>query len=131
MKQYKSLKDIQADLSTGLMTLTELVSMYLNNIETNNTKLNALIEVYGEEAIERAHHIQSKYNKQFHLPLYINDMTNVIFYGPSGSGKYAQMLKSIQHLSQSKLKYEKRLNVTFNKDIYLFKIRKGSLRKEI
>lgn len=63
MKQYKSLKDIQADLSTGLMTLPELVSMYLNNIETNNTKLNALIEVYGEEAIERAHHIQSKYNK--------------------------------------------------------------------
>jgi len=32
------------------------------------------------------------------------------------------MLKSIQPLSPSKLKYEKRLNVTFNKELYLFKI---------
>jgi hypothetical protein len=65
---------------------------------------------------------QSKYKQQFQLPSDINDMTNLIFYGASGTGKYTQMLKSIQPLSPSKLKYEKRLNVTFNKDIYLFKI---------
>ncbi len=67
-------------------------------------------------------YVQSKHKPQFLLPCDINDVTNVIFYGPSGTGKYTQMLKSIQPLSPSKLKYEKRLNVTFNKDIYLFKI---------
>ncbi len=65
---------------------------------------------------------QSKYKQQFHLPTDINDLTNIIFYGPSGAGKYTQMLKSIQPLSPSKLKYEKRLTVTFNKEIYLYKI---------
>ncbi len=67
-------------------------------------------------------YVQSDRKQLFYLPFGINDMTNVIFYGPSGSGKYTQMLKSIQHLSPSKLKYEKRVNVTFNKEIYLFKI---------
>jgi hypothetical protein len=65
---------------------------------------------------------QTKYKQQFHLPSDVNDMTNIIFYGPTGTGKYTQMLKSIKQFSHSKLKYEKRLNVTFNKDIYLFKI---------
>ena len=65
---------------------------------------------------------QSKYKQQFQLPTDINDLTNIIFYGPSGAGKYTQMLKSIQPLSPSKLKYEKRLTVTFNKEIYLYKI---------
>lgn len=65
---------------------------------------------------------QSKYKPQFRLPPDINDMPNIVFYGPSGTGKYTQMLKTIQSVSPSKLKYEKRLNITFNKSIYLFKI---------
>ena len=76
------------------------------------TMLNAHFEDYT----------QSKYKQQFRLPSNINDMTNVIFYGPTGTGKYMQMLKSIQPLSPSKMKYEKRLNMTFNKELYLFKI---------
>jgi len=76
------------------------------------TMLNAHFEDY----------VQSKHKQKFQLPSDIHDMTNLIFYGPSGTGKYTQMLKSIQPLSPSKLKYEKRLNVTFNKEIYLFKI---------
>ena len=47
---------------------------------------------------------------------------NVIFYGPSGVGKYSQVLNCIKQYSNSDLKYEKKLTVTFNKSNYFFKI---------
>ena len=56
------------------------------------------------------------------LPTKINDFKNVIFYGPSGVGKYTQMLSLIKRYSPSELKYEKKLSVTYNKNIYFFKI---------
>lgn len=52
----------------------------------------------------------------------INKMNNMIFYGPSGVGKYTQMLKCIRRYSQSDLKYEKKLNFTYNKQSYYIKI---------
>ena len=50
------------------------------------------------------------------------DPTNVIFYGSSGSGKYTQALYYLSSLSQSNLKYEKRVCVNYNKDDYYYKI---------
>lgn len=47
---------------------------------------------------------------------------HMLFYGPEGVGKYTQALLRIQKYSPSRLKYEKKLNVTFNKETYLFKI---------
>jgi hypothetical protein len=47
---------------------------------------------------------------------------HMLFYGPEGVGKYTQALQRIQKYSPSRLKYEKKLNVTFNKETYLFKI---------
>ena len=47
---------------------------------------------------------------------------NTIFYGPMGTGKYTQILKNIKHYSPSELKYEKKMSVTYNKQIYIFKI---------
>lgn len=59
------------------------------------------------------------YNK---FPKSIHELKNVIFYGPSGVGKYTQMLKSIKKYSPTELKYEKKISVTYNKQQYFFKI---------
>ena len=59
------------------------------------------------------------YNK---FPEKINNLKNLIFYGPKGVGKYTQMLAAIKKYSPSELKYEKKLSVSFNKNTYFFKI---------
>lgn len=55
-------------------------------------------------------------------PSSIEQLNNVILYGPSGCGKYTQSLKIIQKISPSKLKYEKKLTVIFNKQLFNFKL---------
>jgi hypothetical protein len=52
----------------------------------------------------------------------IEDMTNYIFNGPCGIGKYSQALLLISRFSPSKLKYEKKVHLTINKNEYTFKI---------
>ena len=50
-------------------------------------------------------------------------MTNLIFTGPSGVGKYSQSLKIIEKYSPSKLKYEKKIQIPLSKDeVYMMKI---------
>ena len=56
------------------------------------------------------------------FPTKINNLKNIIFFGPCGVGKYTQMLKSIKKYSPSDLKYEKKISVTYNKQQYIFKI---------
>ena len=56
------------------------------------------------------------------FPKNIETLKNVIIYGPSGVGKYTQALKMIKPYSQSELKYEKKIIITFNKKQYFFKI---------
>ena len=56
------------------------------------------------------------------FPEKICNLKNIIFYGPSGVGKYTQMLVAIQKYSPSQLKYEKRISITYNKNLYFFKI---------
>jgi Cdc6-like AAA superfamily ATPase len=56
------------------------------------------------------------------LPKTINELKNLIFYGPCGTGKYTQMLKSIKKYSPSELKYERKISVSFNKHQYFFKV---------
>ena len=56
------------------------------------------------------------------FPSSINEFRNIIFYGPKGVGKYTQMLSAIKQYSHSGLKYEKKISVTYNKNIYFFKI---------
>lgn len=77
-------------------------------------------EYISESKRENLHPKLDKiYNK---FPLHIKQFKNLIFYGPNGVGKYTQMLKSIKHYSQSELKYEKKLIVTYDKKQYFFKI---------
>lgn len=56
------------------------------------------------------------------FPKKLEDLGNLIFYGPKGVGKYTQMLSVINRYSPSGLKYEKKMSITFNKQQYNFKI---------
>lgn len=49
----------------------------------------------------------------------IEEFSNTIFYGPSGVGKYSQILKLISKYSKSNLKYSKKLCVQIEKDTTL------------
>lgn len=66
------------------------------------------------------HPKNEKLYKKF--PKRLQDLKNVIFYGPAGTGKYSQALYSIRNYSQSELKYEKKISITFNKQVYFIKI---------
>ena len=47
---------------------------------------------------------------------------NLIIYGPSGIGKYTYALGIIKDYSSTKLKYEKKMIIPCNKNVYYFKI---------
>jgi len=67
--------------------------------------------------------LHSDINKLFEkYPENIDDINNMIIYGPSGSGKYTQSLSFISRYSPSNLKYEKKICVVFNKQNYYYKI---------
>jgi len=57
-----------------------------------------------------------------HFPDTLENLGNLIFYGPSGVGKYSQMLYSIKKYSPSELKYEKKISLTYDKKQYFLKI---------
>jgi hypothetical protein len=83
------------------------------------------LESHFEEytnAVEKMN-LHPKLEKSFSMfPSSLDKLGNLIFYGPSGVGKYSQMLHSIKKYSQSDLKYEKKLTVTYDKKPYFFKI---------
>lgn len=56
------------------------------------------------------------------FPETLDKFGNLILYGPCGIGKYSQLLYLIKKYSPTLLKYEKKLNVTYDKKSYLFKI---------
>lgn len=47
---------------------------------------------------------------------------HMIFYGPSGSGKYTQVLQYIKKFSPTNLRFERKINIVSNKKEYIFKI---------
>jgi hypothetical protein len=63
--------------------------------------------------------LEKIYNK---FPNKIQELKNLIFYGPSGTGKYTQMLRSIKKYSPTELKYEKKISISYNKQQYFLKI---------
>ena len=82
-------------------------------------------ETHFEEYInantkENLHPGLDKIYKKFPKTLY--KLKNLIFCGPSGVGKYTQMLSSIRKFSPTELKYEKKISVAFNKQQYFIKI---------
>ena len=82
-------------------------------------------ETHFEEYINAVNkcNLHKKLDKVYsHFPNSVDKLGNLIYYGPSGVGKYSQMLYSIKKYSHSELKYEKKLSIVFNKDVYFFKI---------
>lgn len=82
-------------------------------------------ETHFEEYISENNRINlhPKLNKIYdNFPKLIQELKNIIFYGPSGTGKYTQMLKSIKKYSGTDLKYERKISVTYNKTQYFFKV---------
>jgi len=53
---------------------------------------------------------------------HINNMGNLILYGPSGSGKYTQTLRLIKKYSSSELKYDKKITLNSDKYKYIYRI---------
>ena len=57
------------------------------------------------------------------LPNTITEHPNLVFYGPSGIGKYTQALQYISNFSPTKLKYERKITYKYNnKYEYTFKL---------
>jgi hypothetical protein len=80
-------------------------------------------ETHFEEYINAKENLHPKLEKIFNkFPKKIQELKNLIFYGPNGVGKYTQLLKSIRKFSPTDLKYEKKISVTYNKQQYFFKI---------
>ena len=79
-------------------------------------------ETYVEAVNSTTLHPKLKTIYETAFPSNINNLPNIIFYGPSGTGKYSQVLACISKYSPSHLKYEKRLSVTLNKEIQPIKI---------
>lgn len=90
--------------------------------------LDCKFETYIDECHKSPLHcgIQTSYN---FFPSNISDCCNVIFYGPSGVGKYSQMLSYIVKYSPSELKYNKKICVSFNK--YDFFVRMSDIHYEV
>jgi len=59
---------------------------------------------------------------EFPTPAKLADFGNLILYGPSGVGKYSQMLRLIQKYSPSELKYDKRMTMQCEKHSYTYRI---------
>ena len=82
-------------------------------------------ETHFEEYITKTktENLHPKLDKLFSkFPANLTNLKNLIFYGPSGVGKYSQMLHLIQKYSPTNLKYEKKISVTYNKQQFFFKI---------
>lgn len=63
--------------------------------------------------------IDNMYNS---FPTKLENLSNLLFYGPKGVGKYSQCLSLISKYSPTKLKYEKKTCIMFNKCPFFIKI---------
>ncbi len=59
MTTYRSLQEIRKDLSSGEISLTQLVESYLTQIDATSD-LNIFLEVFGEESLECAKEVEAK-----------------------------------------------------------------------
>ena len=65
----------------------------------------------------KTENLHPKLDKLFSkFPANLTNLKNLIFYGPSGVGKYSQMLHLIQKYSPTNLKYEKKIIVKVNRN---------------
>jgi hypothetical protein len=63
--------------------------------------------------------LKSTYNL---LPSKTSNLENIIVYGPSGVGKYTQVLNILKNYSNRELKYDKKMTITTEKQNYIYRI---------
>jgi hypothetical protein len=85
-------------------------------------KIDNHFETHVESAISCPLHPKLKTLYSTAFPSSVDQLRNLIFYGPRGTGKYSQVLACISRYSPTHLKYEKRLTITLNKETYIIKI---------
>ena len=56
------------------------------------------------------------------IPKNINNISNLIVYGPAGVGKYTQVLNILKNYSHSLLKYDKKIKIHTDKQDYTYRI---------
>ena len=83
--------------------------------------LSTKFEEYTQEYDKNNLHRDMK--PVFNLYNNIENISHLIFYGPSGIGKYTQALSFIKPFSPSALKYERKININLSaKKEYFFKV---------
>jgi aspartyl-tRNA(Asn)/glutamyl-tRNA(Gln) amidotransferase subunit A len=100
MKNYTSLAAVQVDLDAQLLNCSELVKYFLQNIEEKK-HLNTFLEVFGNEALERAQDLDNKEGKKgklFGLVIAIKD--NICYEGHKVSAS-SKMLENFESLYSS------------------------------
>lgn len=97
MKNYASLAAIQADLDNKILTCTDLVNAYLQNIESKK-HLNAFLEVFTNEALEQAKKLDAKKEgrgKLYGLVIAIKDNICYAKHTVSASSKMLENFESL------------------------------------
>ena len=62
MPRFSTLTQVQDAIQSGATTLVEIVNHYLEKIHEHQA-LNIYVEVFAEEALEKAHHLEQKYRE--------------------------------------------------------------------
>lgn len=82
--------------------------------ETHYEEYINAVEIYN------AHPEFKDLHKQ--TPARLSQFGNLIIYGPTGCGKYSQILRLIKKYSPSELKYEKKITLQTEKQTYIYRI---------
>ena len=101
MPKYTSLRTIQKEISAGKTSCKELVEYYLQRIESTK-KLNAYIEVFEKEALQRADYLDQKYlvdpgsaGKLFGMVIALKDVICYKNHQVTGASKILEGFKSL------------------------------------
>ena len=82
-------------------------------------------ETHYEDYLQSLQHFNLHPELTLHFskfPQQLSRLTNLIFYGPSGVGKYTQMLNAIHRYSPSGLSYDKKICMQNDKYNYIYRI---------
>ena len=101
MPKYKSLQEVRREIDTGNTNCRAIVEYYLSKIEETKN-LNAYVEVFAEEALERADFLDKKFlnnpdsvGKLFGMVISIKDVICYKNHKVSGASKILEGFESV------------------------------------
>ena len=57
---FTNFSQIQQEIQSGNISLSDIVQSYIDNIEKNNDEVNAVVSIEKKQALERAEEIQQR-----------------------------------------------------------------------